>query len=43
MTSEEEVGLDAAGETFGRAKCILNVWDRVAYAAEKRKVSTPVL
>lgn len=38
LMSEDEVGLDAAGESFGRARCLYNVWDRSGYSSEKRKV-----
>lgn len=38
LIGDEEIGLDAAGEVFGRAKCLWNVWDRPNYTAEKRKV-----
>ena len=39
MMSEHEVALDAAGESFGRAKCFWNVWDRQGWMNDEAKVS----
>ena len=39
MLSDNEIALDAAGESFGRAKCFWNVWDRPGWTADTAKVS----
>lgn len=41
MSSAEEVGLDAAGEAFARAKCYWNVWSRDVWMDQGRRVRTP--
>ncbi len=38
MMCDEEQGLDAAGEMFGRAKCFWNVWDRPTWTSASPKV-----
>jgi len=39
MMSNEEVTLDLAGESLGRAMCFWNVWDRPGWTDDKAKVS----
>ena len=38
MMSDEEYGLEAAGETFARAKCFWDIWDRATWTMDTRKV-----
>ena len=39
MMSEEETGLERAGETFGRAKCFWNIWERRGWTGHQKKVN----
>lgn len=39
MVGEYEVGLEAAGEVFGRAKCYWSVWDKKGWEGVGKKVS----
>jgi hypothetical protein len=38
LVEEEEIGLESAGEMFGRAKCYWNVWERHGWLHADRKV-----
>jgi hypothetical protein len=38
LVEEEEIGLESAGEMFGRAKCYWNVWERQGWLQADRKV-----
>jgi hypothetical protein len=40
LMSDSEVGLEGAGEMLGRAKLFWNVWERQAWAAQKKKVKS---
>ncbi|RSH95410.1 hypothetical protein EHS25_000497 [Saitozyma podzolica] len=42
LVEEEEIGLESAGEMFGRAKCYWNVWERQGWLHADRKAKVVV-
>jgi hypothetical protein len=41
LVGEYEIGLEGAGELYGRAKCYWSVWDRQGWSVTGRRVSLP--
>ncbi|KAK4685638.1 hypothetical protein P7C73_g4506, partial [Tremellales sp. Uapishka_1] len=42
LMSEEEFGLEAAGEILGRAKCFWNVWEKRGWESDSRKAKVAI-
>lgn len=42
LVSDREIGLENAGEVFGRAKLFWSIWDRATWKVQIRKVSCSV-